>query len=172
MAITFHPDGTVTGGKIKSSGSVIQVVEVVKTDPFSVTGTSYVDITGLSQTISYTAGHKILIMFNGNIGMDEAAQMGNIVLANSSGVIAGSIGAANGSRQQATTSSRHYDTSSISPVCFTYLDTPSGTSETYKVKIGSANAGRTTYLNRSGSDENAGYRTRTASTLTLMEIAV
>ena len=159
--------GVPTGG----GGGIIQVVQVVKTDTFSVTGTSYVDITGLSKSISFTAGHKILVMFDGNIGMDEAAQMGNIRLANASGVIAAATGAADGSRQRATASSRHYDTSSISPISFCYLDSPSGTSETYKVQICSANPGRVTYLNRSGSDESQLYRTRTASTLTLMEIS-
>ena len=160
-------DGAPTGG----GGGIIKVVQVVKTDTFSVTGTTYTDVTGMSQSISYTSGNKILVMFNGNIGMDEAAQMGNVRLANSSGAITGAAAAADGSRQQATTSSRHYDTSSISPVSFCYLDSPTGTSETYKIQMCSANSGRTTYLNRSGSDEDQLYRTRTISTLTLMEIS-
>ena len=159
--------GVPTGG----GGGIIQVVQVVKTDTFSTTGVTYVDITGLTKTISFTAGHKILVMFNGNIGMDEAAQMGNIRLSTPSAVLTAATGDADGSRQRATASSRHYDTSSISPISFCYLDSPSGTSNTYKVQMCSANPGRVTYLNSSGSDENALYRTRTASTLTLMEIS-
>ena len=160
-------DGAPTGG----GGGIIKVVQVVKTDTFSMSGTTYTDVTGLSQSISFTAGHKILIMFNGNIGMDESAQMGNIRLANSSGAITGAAAAAASNRAQATTTARHYDTASISSVSFCYLDSPTGTSETYKIQMSSANPSRTTYLNRSGSDEDQLYRSRTASTLTLMEFS-
>jgi len=159
--------GAPTGG----AGGIIQVVQVVKTDTFSTTGVTYVDITGLTKTISYTAGHKILVMFNGNIGMDESAQMGNIRISTPSAVLHAATGDASGSRQRATTSGRHYDTASISSVSFCYIDSPSGTSNTYKVQMCSANPGRVTYLNRSGADDNALYRTRTASTLTLMELS-
>ena len=35
MAITFHPDGRVTGNTVKSPGNVIQVVSATKTDTAS-----------------------------------------------------------------------------------------------------------------------------------------
>ena len=76
-------DGAPSGG----GGGIIKVVQVVKTDTFTVTGTTYTDVTGMSKSISYTAGHKILVMFHGHVGMDQADQMANIRLANSSGVI-------------------------------------------------------------------------------------
>ena len=160
-------DGAPSGG----GGGIIKVVQVVKTDTFTVTGTTYTDVTGMSKSISYTAGHKILVMFHGHVGMDQADQMANIRLANSSGVITAATGDAASNRQRATTTARHHDTSSLTTVNFCYLDSPSGTSETYKIQMCSANPSRESYLNRSGADEDQLYRTRTASTLTLMEIS-
>ena len=160
-------DGAPSGG----GGGIIKVVQVVKTDTFTVTGTTYTDVTGMSKSISFTAGHKILIMFHGHVGMDQADQMSNIRLCDSNGAITGALADAASSRQRATTTARHHDTASLTTVNFCYLDSPSGTSETYKIQMCSANPSRESYLNRSGADEDQLYRTRTASTLTLMEIS-
>ena len=160
-------DGAPSGG----GGGIIKVVQVVKTDTFTVTGTTYTDVTGMSKSISYTAGHKILVMFHGHGGLAPQDQMANIRLANSSGVITAATGDAASNRQRATTTARHHDTSSLTTVNICYLDSPSGTSETYKIQMCSANPSRESYLNRSGADEDQLYRTRTASTLTLMEIS-
>ena len=51
-----------------------------------------------------------------------------------------------------------------------FLDSPSSTSETtYKLQI--RTEGGTTYVNRSRSDADATYSGRTASSITVMEIA-
>ena len=168
--ITLSSDGKVTFPNT-STGKILQVLQVVKTDTFSINSTTYTDITGMSQAITYTAGNKILITFDGGAGYGASDQFVNIRLCNSSGVISGAVGATDGSRTLATTAIRGHSNSNIQAVNFTYLDTPSGTSETYKLQMRSANAGNTSYLNRSGADDNAGYRSRVISTLTLMEIA-
>ena len=167
--ITLSSDGKVTFPN--NTGNILQVLQVVKTDTFSINSTTYTDITGMSQAITYTAGNKILIMFDGGAGYSAGDQFVNIRLCNSSGVISGAVAAADGSRTLATTAIRGGQNANIEAVNFTYLDTPSGTSETYKLQMRSANAGNTSYLNRSGADDNAGYRSRVISTLTLMEIA-
>jgi hypothetical protein len=171
MTLPDTADGTILTTTNPKAGNIIQVVQVVKTDTFSVNSTTYTDITGMSQSITYTAGNKILIMFDGGAGYSAGDQFVNIRLANVSGAISGAIADTAGSRTLATTAIRGHSNSNIQAVNFTYLDTPSGTSETYKLQMRSANAGNTSYLNRSGSDESQGYRSRVISTLTLMEVA-
>ena len=168
--ITLSSDGKVAFPNT-STGKIVQVLQVVKQDTFSINSTTYTDITGMSQSITYTAGNKILIMFDGGAGYSAGDQMVNIRLCNASGAISGAIGSADGSRTLATTAIRGQQNANIEAVNFTYLDTPSGTSQTYKLQMRSANSGNTSYLNRSGSDDNAGYRSRVISTLTLMEVA-
>ncbi len=54
------------------SGSVIQVVQTVKTDTFTTNSTSYVDITGMSATITpISASNKILVAVNMNVGVQS-----------------------------------------------------------------------------------------------------
>ena len=69
MGITFHPDGRVTGGTIRSSGNVIQVVEGSTENRIEITsGTgSWVD-TNLSATITpSSSSNKVLVLVNGSI---------------------------------------------------------------------------------------------------------
>ena len=48
-----------------SSGGIIQIKSTTKTDPFTTASTSYVDVTGLSVSITPTrADSKILVSFN------------------------------------------------------------------------------------------------------------
>ena len=61
MAITFHPDGRVTGNTIKSPGSVIQTVSATTTTTVSNTTTTFAD-TGLTASITISANSKVLIM--------------------------------------------------------------------------------------------------------------
>jgi hypothetical protein len=77
MALTLDGNGTmtvgngditgITKGAIESSaigaGAVLQVISTTKTDTFSVTNSDFVDVTGLSVTITPTsATSKILVM--------------------------------------------------------------------------------------------------------------
>ena len=72
-------DAVVTDGVIVSSalptGSILQVVSTTKTDTFTSTSTSMVDITGLSATITPSStSSKILVMASvasGNTGSQQ-----------------------------------------------------------------------------------------------------
>ena len=69
MAITFHPDGRVTGNKVTQSGMVLQVVEGSTENRIEITsGTgSWVD-TNLSATITpSSSSNKVLVLVNGSI---------------------------------------------------------------------------------------------------------
>ena len=60
---------------------------------------------------------------------------------------------------------------SPSTLAYSYLDSPSSTSElTYKIKWGCSHSGNTIYLNQSENDSNV-YRFRGSSTLIVMEVS-
>jgi hypothetical protein len=64
-AITALPSGV--GGK------VLQVVQTVKSDTFSSSSATFVDITGLSASITpSSASNKILVMVSLNIGSNDS----------------------------------------------------------------------------------------------------
>ena len=156
-------------------GFIIQVVQETKTDTASSSaGTVYTDM-GLSATITpKSSTSKILVMVNANIssgaGFDMKARLmrGSTIL---------HIGDAAGSRPRATAAvTANYSTTanySHAPVAITYLDSPGTTSATtYKIQYASYST-YVCYINRSGSDINgASYDSRTASSITLMEISV
>ena len=78
MAITLHPDGRVTGNKIQSPGSVIQV-QYVESDTImsNQSSSSLVDITGLSVSITpQSSSSKLFIIMNTNILTIEGGSNG------------------------------------------------------------------------------------------------
>jgi hypothetical protein len=153
------------------AGSVLQVVSTTKTDTFSTASTSATDITGLSVSITpSSASNKILIMFNVNTSM-ENFQMSTFLVRNSTTIFVGDTA---GSRVSATTAlcgtpgTNEFTISNV-PNVGLYLDSPSSTSSvTYKIQT-QVNAG-TGYVNRSYADDNANYRGRTPSSITVMEV--
>jgi len=161
---------TVTG---LSAGKVLQVVQTVKSDTFSTTSTTYVDVTGLSATITPSStSNKIVAsvtiiptnsstafffkLFRGavEIGSGDAASGKEPCF--TSGVSGGSSngGGYYGLQQRS----------------IEYLDSPSTTSATtYKIQCKTYNNTGTTYLNRTVWDAPE-YNARGISTVTLWEI--
>ena len=159
-------DASLIGG-----GKMGQVVSVIKTDKFTTTSSSFTDITGMTVNITPSASSsKILIMlslgaFQNDIG--DSTVYGNFVR--------GSTALAQGNNitgtectfahRQNTSANNNFQT----PIYFTFLDSPSTTSQTtYKLQgtIGTDNGGlavNSSYgvLNTSGN---------TSSTITVMEI--
>lgn len=165
------PDATGTLDRLNRAGNVLQVVSTTKTDTFSTTTSgSWVDITGMSVSITPTsASNKILVSYN-------------ILLANNNGwyvmlkLVRGStdiaIGDAAGSRTRATTvnglGSPLVDYPFLQSMQF--LDSPATTSATtYKLQM--YFGGNTSYVNRSTIDSDSSSYFRSASTITVMEIA-
>ena len=60
MAITFHPDGRVTGGTIQSSGNVIQVKQAESSSQITQTTSTDFDIVTVSLTPT-AVGNKIFV---------------------------------------------------------------------------------------------------------------
>jgi hypothetical protein len=153
------------------SGSVIQVVSATKTDTFSTTSQSFVDVTGLSVNITPTStSNKILVMIAVNWSTNGHSDIR--LLRNGTPI---AIGDASGSRVQSTNhiylgwTNGQY-TQEVAGM--TWLDSPTSTSAvTYKLQIANPYSTYTTVINRSVPDENNSYDARTVSSITVMEIA-
>jgi hypothetical protein len=148
-------------------GSVLQVGSTTKTDVFSTTSTSFTDITGFSVTLTPTSSSsKFLVQVVANVA-NSGADAVMIQLVRGSTAIC--IGDAAGSRIRASASNM-FTSSSMSSTAVNFLDSPATASAvTYKVQM-RLNSG-TGYLNRSGADTDNAAHPRTASTITVMEIA-
>jgi hypothetical protein len=152
------------------TGSVLQVVQTVKTDTFTTTSSSFTDITGLSVSITPTsASNKILVIYSVMTGA-SSTQGPNIRLVRNSTAIA--IGDVAGSRTQTTSNSFATGTNFVVDMQnMNFLDSPTTTSATtYKLQIQSDNSS-TQSVNRNVRDDNASYEPRGVSTITVMEIA-
>jgi len=171
-------DGTITSADLASGvgGKVLQVVSATKTDTASSSSTSYADITDLSVSITPSStNNKILIMFDVYVGADLNNAGILLQLVRNSTAIC--IGDASATRPRLSGSSYAGDLGPstenyIGVVSNTFLDSPSTTSATtYKLQFAST-GGTSIYINRTVADRDGGtYDPRTASGITVMEIA-
>lgn len=154
---------------LAGSGGVLQVVQTVKTDTFSSNSASYVDITGLSVSITPTStSSRILIL--ATIQAVQATTTGS-TLRLMRDATAISIADTAGSRRTGSFAELFTGRSdNFYSFSATYIDSPATTSTTtYKVQV--LPNGYAAYINRSVSDvDNTGY-SRGVSYLTVMEIA-
>ena len=157
------------------AGSVLQVVQTQKTDTFSVTGTTWTDITGFSVNITpSSSSNKILVLADMTIGTTTF----NVYVRLLRGSTPIHVGDAAGSRPLVTATQgwyagSTYDQYGASQSSIQWLDSPATTSQiTYKFQMRSYNSTQSGYLNRTAADRNsADYDQRTASSITVMEIA-
>jgi hypothetical protein len=170
-------DANVTAAKLASgaarsnfgAGAVLQVVSTTKIDTFSTTSNTYVDVTGLNVSITpSSASSKILI--TGLVNFAASGDVGLFRLVRDSTAIC--VGTAAGSRVAATAQMRNStDAADADAASVNFLDSPATTSAvTYKIQASSTN-GYTTRFNSSADDADQNNRARTASTITVMEIA-
>ena len=165
-------DGVPTGG----GGGIIQVINTIKSDSFTTTSTSSVDITGFSATITPKfSTSKILVCVDIGVLSASGANGVYVVLLRGSTAIANTtIGSGNlhnrsgftsgggGEGNNGSDGERKMTTGGIS-----FLDTPGAGTHTYKVQISSSNSRYTAYFNRWGENtDNA-----SVSTITLMEVS-
>lgn len=154
------------------SGSVIQVIQTVKTDTYSQTAASWTDITGLSVSITPSStSNKILVMADISVSQDGSYgwtyQYMRVMRDSTAIGIPSAAGSRLSATGQATSDQYQMQTTPLS-----YLDSPSTTSAiTYKIQFYNQQTARISYINRSGVDtDNANYA-RAVSTITVMEIA-
>jgi hypothetical protein len=162
----INASAAIAGTKLSGAGKVLQVVSTVKSDTFTVASATFTDLTGMSVSITpSSASNKIMIFANVNaIGVND----GSIRLMRDSTQIC--IGDASSSRFRISSGiNRGIYEALPSPIIF--LDSPSTTSSiTYKVQ-GNCDSAGTFYLNREVSDPDNSSAGRSASTITVMEIA-
>lgn len=155
------------------AGAVLQVVSVTKTDTFSTTSGSFVDITGLAAAITpSSATSKILV--TGSVcwgNSDSVPYLVAMRLVRDSTPIC--IADTAGNRARLTIGAQGvYNTDNTVFAPLNFLDSPATTSSTtYKVQ-GWAESGRTLWINRGAeTDGDSSITGRFTSTITVMEIA-
>jgi hypothetical protein len=150
-------------------GKVAQVVSTTKTNSFSTNSGSYIDVTGLSVSITPTAStSKIMVFVDVQVVGDNGAGSAYWQLVRGSTAIA--IGDQEGSRRRSTGQAYSNDNNTNFSGSINFLDSPATTSATtYKVQI-SGDSGGSAFVNRSeGFGDNSGQAVN-ASTITVMEI--
>jgi hypothetical protein len=171
------PDASGVIDRLNRAGNVLQVVSTTKTDTFSATGTNFVDITGLSASITPTsASSKILVQYYVSFGQsDPNANRGGGFRVTRNGTAVG-IPNADGSRSRLGSyaiSPLNYEGAGMTSQNF--LDSPASTSAlTYQVQLLFSSGGSFTgYINRSGRYQNTTENNQGPYTsgITLMEIA-
>jgi len=161
------------------TGSVLQVVQTVKTDTF-VTSASVTDtaVTGLTVSITPTSSSSKILVFCNLSMTSENAQGGAPKLTRTISATTTQLSLADSasSRSRGSFAGGGYRGSAAGYTIMnwnqslTYLDSPATTSATtYGVQVSSISVG--TYINRSGDDTNSSDSLRSVSYITVMEIA-
>ena len=162
--------GVPTGG----GGGIVQVKQTVLDTVFSSNNTNYVDVTGMSVSITPKFNtSKILVMVTLRCAMNQSDRWSAYILLRDNQILFD--GTADGSRTQCsiwhipfvgTGTGNTFGDKNI-----TFLDSPASTSAlTYKLQM-KVQSGATGYVNRTGNDANADYATRTSSSITVMEVS-
>lgn len=169
---------TVSGGvptwatPAAGGGKVLQVVSTTKTDTFTTTSSSYVDVTGYSVSITPSStSSKILVIYDININADPSTHLGRAQLVRGSTAL--KIGDASGSGHPQVTIQKEAQNfyNDLAGQAGSFLDSPSSTSSlTYKIQIMKSGGvgGDIVCVNRTEQDNND--RPRGACTITVLEI--
>jgi hypothetical protein len=169
--------GTITvpsGNVLTQAGTILQVLQAVKTDTFTTSSTSYVDVTGLSVSITpSSASNKILVMasLEGASNTATSGSIGAFVIVRDSTQILIADSSGSRFRASATIGTRNTGADAITiGQTKTFLDSPATTSSvTYKVQA--TVRGGTFYLNRTETDGDSNLYVRSTSMITVMEVA-
>jgi len=163
--------GTLSNARL-AAGTIVQVKYAKKTDTFSTTSTSYVDVTDLSLSITPSStDSKILISWALATGQGSDASHLYLVIARDStdNIFIADTG---GSRTSASNVGNIVGGEGFMQILSnSFLDSPSTTSATtYKLRIKSSN-GTEVFVNRSKRDYNsAAFDGRACSYLWVMEV--
>lgn len=147
------------------AGKILQVVSATKTDSFTTTSTSFVDVTGVTVSITPTATtSKVLVFVSGTAGNTNANRLGRINLLRDATNVAQSTGGT--SNQTLTVFTGNADNGDSFAISF--LDSPNTTSATtYKIQANTNNADGTFVVGRYAFSGNQ----PSVTTITAMEVA-
>ena len=172
MATPTSLPATFTAGQVLTAAQmndlrgafrILQVVSTTKTDTFSTTSTSMVDVTGLSASITpQDTNSKVLVLVDLINGNNDAIKFNAYNLVRNASTIAQS----SGGTLDFTTNSYPNNASMGLAVNINYLDSPaSATAVTYKIQMSVPNGG-TGYVGRFAATD-----VRAISTITLLEVS-
>ena len=158
-----------TGNLTLNGGKILQVVSATKTDTFTTTSTSGVDVLTAAITPS-SSSNKILIQATSQFALKN--NYGYLTLRRDSTDIF--IGDASSNRKRVTFGTFHNNDSHYSYYVrnfhASFVDSPSSTSAiTYRLRAEVES--QTMYINRTIGDDNQAYEPRQATSLILMEVA-
>jgi len=155
-----------------AGGKLLQMLSTTKTDTFSTASTSFVDVTGLTVSITPSAtSSKIFVMAHIMRGISANSQSAMRIMRDSTAI---GVGDAAGSRSRslvgcyfgASDAGNHDGT-----IGGWYLDSPSSTSAiAYHVEV-LAQSSTTTWVNRNNDYSDSANTSTGASTITVMEVA-
>jgi ABC-type uncharacterized transport system substrate-binding protein len=147
------------------TSKIAQVLSTTKSDTFTSSSTSFIDVTGLSVSITPTLATSKIMVFASVMMSVNGSNFMRLVR----GSTAISIGDAGGSRVRASASSAAVNSTSIIPYNVMFLDSPATTSATtYKIQIQTYSPAM--FVNYTYLDDDATYCGRVASNITVMEI--
>jgi hypothetical protein len=143
---------------LQSTGSILQVVQTLKTDTFTTTSTTPVAVTGFSVDITpISTTNKILVivtMVTASGNTTSVASAPSFLYRNGSVLVSNTMDPSGNSSERIAL-----------PITRMYLDSPNSTSQqTYQVYINRGNT-VSALFNRSGTDATASW-----STITAMEV--
>jgi hypothetical protein len=166
-AVTALPSGLITRSDLPL-GTTLQAVSTSKTDSFTTTSQSYVDLMTLNIT-PLRSSSRILLIYHINGSTAGDIMHGYLsLIRNSTEIFKGD----SASNRRGGTSVINIATQQQMTFSIAYIDSPSTTSTiTYKVQALSSN-GNTLFINRSARDTDLlAYDGRTVSSFTALEIA-
>lgn len=152
------------------TGSVLQTIQIPKLDAFSMTSSTFADVTGFAASItpSYSSS-KILVMVSIGANCTPGSVAEFRLLRGSTEIL---LADAAGNRARTTTT--YYAGSgnnAAAGIGINFLDTPNTTSAiTYKLQMRSNSNGTIVAVNRTQDDSNSASQSRQTSTIILQEI--
>ena len=170
-------------GGVVAPGMIVNVKQSVDTAAYSTTvGSVFANIGNLAVSITpKSASNKILVMIDAKISHtpDSTVVRGRLIREIGGVTTAPYVGDAAGNRPRSSTAQYYVSSGGagshfVGAAVATFLDSPNTTNQvTYRFQIGSDGAsGYTVYLNRTQGDRNSTYYdSRTASSITVMEVA-
>ena len=160
-------------GANSGKGKVLQVVSTTKTDTFTMSSTTFADVTNLSALITpISTSSKILILYSLMAHTNPNNASFTMRLLRDSTAI--SIADSAGSRIQGATIriSGLNTNNGTGTQAGSFLDSPNTTSAlSYKIQVRTDGAGNPMFVNRGETDTDSNGFSRGVSTITVMEIA-
>jgi len=154
------------------AGSIIQVVQTVKTDTFSTTSSngSYTDVTGMTASITpSSSSNKILVTVSMTGGGSGWANYYKLYRGSTELGLGDDMGGSSSRSTFGSDGDQAADATNTST--YMYLDSPATTSSTtYKIAASHRSSG-TAYVNRPAESSNPDWAYSGSSTITLQEVA-